>query len=97
MAAETDKAEAERTKIVSLFGDTVAQKSPNQACIDMLESYLELARSGETIGAVVVALQHDASANWSCCGMIGGYSLLGAMDVAHSHLRDMIRMDSLED
>lgn len=94
---ETDKAETDRTKVVSIFGGSVAQKIPNQACIEMLETYLELARSGEIIGAVVVALQHDGAANWSCCGMVGGFSLLGAMDVAHDHLRNMTLMDSLED
>lgn len=97
MAAEMDKTETDKTKIVSIFGGTIPQKVPNQACIEMLESYLELARAGEAIGAVVVALHHDGSANWACCGMIGGFALLGAMDVAHTHLRDMIAMDSLED
>lgn len=75
-----------RGKVESLFGGPSYERTPNATCIATLERWLEMARSGEIIGCVVVGLYHDGATGWQSGGFVGGYSMLGATDAAHSSL-----------
>lgn len=78
-------------KVVSLSGQKIPDGSPNQCAIEALEEVLEKARAGEICGVVLCALYADRSASYQINGMVGGYSLLGAVDIAKAELSDEIR------
>jgi hypothetical protein len=70
-----------------LFGGVVpGMGTPNEGCIDVLEGLLERARAGELVGVVCAATHSDNMASYVLAGMIGPYSLLGALELAKADL-----------
>jgi hypothetical protein len=43
------------------------------------------------IGVALVGLEHDGLARYAIGGRVGGYSMLGAMEIAKTDLIDMAR------
>lgn len=75
-------------KVASLFGDDVITPEPNAGCIAHLRDLLEKAEAGEIVGFVCASLHRDKLSSYTIAGMIGPYSLLGAVDMAHHELRE---------
>lgn len=74
------------TNVTSLYGGPTGEPHPNEACIEALEHWLEMARSGEIVGVALVGRRPDRTAGLSVCGVIGGYSMLGALEMARAEL-----------
>lgn len=76
--------------VVSVFGGPVGFREPNLALIDALEGYLLAARSGEIIGGAFGFLRHDGSGERGLVGAVGGYSLIGAIDIVRAELVEIV-------
>lgn len=77
----------------SLFGGATGQREPNENAISTLEELLEMARAGEIIGIAVAGLCHDGCGMYRLAGRVGGYSMLGAVEIAKAELIDIVRSD----
>lgn len=80
-----------RSNVVEVFGGPSGLPEPNAACIAALEAWLEMARSGEIIGVALAGLCHDRASRYSVAGMCGGYSMIGAIEVARADLLEIVR------
>jgi len=82
-------------KIVSIFGGNVTvEDTPKQVypgLVEHLEALLEEAKRGELVGIGVAALDYNNYASYSLEGSVGGYGMMGALDMVKSHLIDMNR------
>lgn len=67
--------------VASLFGGPTGQREVNQFCIDALEAMLQKAKAGEVIGVAMACMYHDGLAAYEMGGMIGGYPMLGALEI----------------
>ena len=74
--------------VASLHGGEVILPTPNAGCIAELRRMLEQAEAGEIVGIVCARLHGDKLGSYTIAGMIGPYSLLGAVDMAHHELRE---------
>lgn len=63
---------------------------PQSDVIEALEWLLERARSGEVQTVAVAFMDKDSLASWRVQGLVGGYSFLGAVDMLHHALREMM-------
>lgn len=79
------------SNVKSLFGGRTWQPQPNENAIAALSELLEMAYSGEIVGVVVAGLCRDGCGLYRIGGQVGGYSLLGAVDVAKDELMDIVR------
>lgn len=77
--------------VVAIFGGPTGQPEPNTNTIEALESYLEMARSGQIIGVVIIGLCADGLSQYNVGGYVGGYSMLGALEVAKMDMLEVIR------
>lgn len=77
--------------VASLFGGPVGTREPNETCVRTLEEWLERARAGEVVGVAIAGLCFDHTACWSASGTVGGYALVGAMEVAKAEVLDVVR------
>lgn len=76
-------------KVISINGDSTGKMrmgEPNQAVIDHLKELLQEAESGSIQGIVTVQLYSNSCASWNIKGLIGGYSIIGALNVALNDL-----------
>lgn len=62
---------------------------PNQTTIEALEEMLDLAKRGEIKGFAMVPLWHDNTASYLVMGRVGGYAMLGALQMVSAHLVDI--------
>ena len=75
--------------VVSIAGGPVLERAePNEGLILVLDLLLERARTGHLQGVTLAALYEDRSATWLSAGLVGGHAMLGAMDCAHTSLRN---------
>jgi len=74
------------SNVKSIYGGPTGLPERNERAIEVLTDLLEKAQSGEVIGVVVAALHHDGLAGFRIGGMVGGYSLLGAVEIAKHDL-----------
>jgi hypothetical protein len=74
--------------IRALHGGEVILPTPNESCIAELRRLLDKAEAGEIVGIVCASLHGDKLGSYTFAGMIGPYSLLGAVDMAHHELRE---------
>lgn len=78
--------------VVNLFGDEPVPPEPNQSAIRMLSAVLAQAERGEVIGVVISSLHSDRSASYGIAGMIGPYSLVGAMEIAKDEVIGSVKV-----
>ena len=78
-------------KVTSLFGGTTGLPAPNEACIASLRRWLEMAESGELVGVAIAGLCYDGLGRYEVEGTIGGYSMLGALEIAKTELVEAVR------
>ena len=70
--------------VVTLRGNSVGK--PNAQYIAMLEDELQRARAGDTVGGALIRLHSDMAASWAVAGVVGGYSMLGALQMVQYEL-----------
>lgn len=78
------------SNVKSLYGGPTGTPQVNETCVAELRRLLEAAEAGEIIGFVAGALHKDGCAAWRMAGMVGGYSLIGALEVARTELVHMV-------
>jgi hypothetical protein len=68
-------------KVVDMYsGLDVTPGQPNQKCVDTLKEALEQAESGEISGVVIVKrVTASGEGVYDIGGVVGGYSMLGAI------------------
>ena len=73
-------------KVVSVFGGPTGEPAPNEILIATLERALEAAKAGEIVGGAIAYLHSDGHGSFNVAGQIGGYSMLGAVEMAKSYI-----------
>lgn len=73
-------------KVESLFGGPTGERERSEYAVEVLTDLLERAKSGEVVGVAVASLYYDGAAAYDIAGKVGGYSMMGALDVAKAHL-----------
>jgi len=79
-------------KVTSIFdGGMIPEPGEaNASLVSYLEDLLEAARSGEIVGVCCANLHSDRTGGFSNVGIVGGYSMLGAINMAKRSLEDFI-------
>lgn len=77
--------------VVSLRGGPTGLPEVNAAAVEALERWLEMARSGHLVGVALAGLDCDGCGRWALSGRVGGYSMLGALEVVRAELLDEVR------
>ena len=72
--------------VTSLRGGAIVVPEPNQQFIELLEETLVMARAGEVVGGAMALLHGDGCASYTAGGTLGGYSIIGAVQVLNRHL-----------
>lgn len=72
--------------VKSLFGGPTGVLTPNENAIAVLERALEHAKNGQVVGVSMALLHHDGLAAWQAGGLVGGYSMLGALEMAKADI-----------
>jgi hypothetical protein len=80
--------------VTALYGGVTHERQVVESTVEALREMLEMAEAGELIGFAGAYLTHDGCGCYRVAGRIGGYSALGALEVAKSHLIDINREDS---
>lgn len=80
--------------VFSLRGEPTGQPKPNEHCIATLEEWLDMARAGELIGVAMAGLRSNGCGRYAVGGTIGGYSMLGALDMATDDVKSVVRGDT---
>lgn len=62
---------------------------PNEKFVMMLEAMLERAKSGDIVGMGAVIMHPDMKASYVLGGTVGGYSMVGALQVLEKELVDV--------
>jgi hypothetical protein len=70
------------SNVKSIHGGPTGLSERNQMAIDALEMILAKAHAGEVIGVVIAALHHNGLSAFQIGGMVGGYSMIGAIEMA---------------
>lgn len=74
-------------KVIGLSGyEVAAEGNPNENLIEALEGMLEQAKAGKLQGVVCATLYDDTTASYAMAGVLGTYSLIGALDVCKARL-----------
>lgn len=79
------------SNVASLFGGPVGQREPNETCIETLEEWLEMARAGEIVGVAMAGLSFDGTARYGVGGRVGGYGIVGALEIAKTDIVELLR------
>jgi hypothetical protein len=73
-------------EVKPLFGGLTYEREVVDGAVNALESALEAARSGEIVGVAIAMLDHKAVGSYSIAGRIGGYSMIGALEMAKAEI-----------
>jgi hypothetical protein len=80
--------------VISLNGGPTGLPERNENAVTTLKNLLEKAEAGEVVGVAIAAMHCDNSGGWSIGGFIGGYSLLGAIEVMKDDIMNLHRGDA---
>lgn len=78
------------TKVLSIYGGPVGEHEVNETCVEQIEEWLEMAKSGQIVGICLVGLGYDNLAQYTIAGKIGGYGLVGATHMVLQELTHSI-------
>lgn len=78
-------------KVVSLNGGPTGVREVNEDLVEALRRALEAAESGEYVGGAMCFLVFDTAVQMEMAGKVGGYSLLGGINVLRDDLSDIVR------
>jgi len=73
-------------EVRGLFGGVPEPGEPVASCVDCLRDLLEQAEAGELIGFAYGAITRNGNGQNGIGGMIGGYAMLGALELAKAEL-----------
>ena len=73
-------------KVVSLTGDEISPGEVNAKAVEVAEELLARARSGDVVGISAVMLHSDRGTSYFHGGCVGGYSMLGAVEMLRAEL-----------
>ena len=76
--------------VISVFGGAIGKPEPIADCVACLEKYLEMARSGKIQGVAMVAIDSDNVTEYAISGHVGGFAVIGALQIVQQHLTDFI-------
>lgn len=79
------------SNVASLFGGPTGQAEPNETCIAALRDLLARAEAGEIIGIAMASLEKDGKSGFVVAGHVGGYSMIGALEMARAELIEVAR------
>lgn len=77
--------------VTSLHGGEITAGTRNEGCVAKLKELLERAEAGELTGIVCAGLHNDVTASYTIAGMVGPYSMLGAVDMARDELISLMK------
>lgn len=77
-------------KVVALNGAFNGEKEVRQGCVDTVHEVLDRAESGDVIGAMIVSLHHDGTCSWHYGGSVGGFAMIGAIEMARHDLAKLV-------
>ena len=77
--------------VTAIFGGPTHQPEVNETCVRVLREWLEMAESGEIVGVAMAGLCADHAARYAVGGKVGGYGMLGALDMARADLVEINR------
>jgi len=84
------------SEVISLKGEPLPKPGePNEILVGFLEDALAKAKAGEIVGMCGCINYSDHSGGLFLSGKVGGYSALGAMDIAHQRLRMIVGREHL--
>lgn len=78
-------------KVISLWGQPTGEPQVMESAVSTMAEWSEKVGSGEVVAVVVVGIFKDGMAGYTCAGLIGGYSILGALDMARQDVIDVNR------
>ena len=73
-------------EVKPLFGGLTYEREVVESAISALEAALDAARSGEVVGVAIAMLDYKAMGSYAMAGRIGGYSMIGALEMAKAEL-----------
>lgn len=77
--------------VISLNGKPIGKNEVSKVCVDTLREMLQSAESGELTGVAVVGLHSNGEASYHIVGQVGGFSMVGALDIIKAELVDINR------
>lgn len=80
-------------KVISLNGGPTGEREICSGAVAALTDALEKAKSGELIGVVIVERYFDSAAGYQIGGKMGGYTMLGAFELARAEMIDVNRAE----
>lgn len=79
------------SNVESLFGGPTGEREVSETAVRVLTDLLEMAKSGEILGVAAAYVHADGSAAFHIGGNVGGFSLVGAVNVALAELVEINR------
>jgi hypothetical protein len=78
-------------EVRNLFGGPTQAPEPPPACVEVLEAWLEKARSGQIVGVLLVGQCRDGSVDTEVDGRLDGCQLIGALELAKADIVEVMR------
>ena len=78
-------------KVISLYGQLTGERQVLENAVSAMADWSEKVKAGEVVGVVVIGVYADGCSGYTCSGLLGRYNTLGAMDMAHREVIDLIR------
>ena len=72
--------------VAPLFGGPVHVREVDEHAVAALEEALQAARSGEVVGVIIARVHYDNLSSYHIAGRMGGYSIIGALEMAKTEL-----------
>lgn len=80
------------SNIEPLFdGGLIYTPTPNETAIEECKRTLEQIEAGEVVGFAITMLHHDGLTSYRLAGMVGGYGMIGALEVVKSDLLKLVQ------
>ena len=77
--------------VTAIFGGPTGLPEPNATCIEALREWLAMAEAGEIVGVAIAGLCADHMSRYAVAGKVGGYGLIGAVEMAKADLLEVVR------
>lgn len=78
-------------KVVSLWGHPTGERVVYEGAVSVVQEALPEVESGEVIGVVIVKLHHDGLCSYQVGGRVGGYAMIGGLQVAAHDVMQVVR------
>lgn len=76
--------------VASMFGGPTGIRTRNESVIEVLRELLEKAEAGEIVGVITAQIYHDGLSGFRIGGLVGSYSMVGALEMAKADLINVI-------